>query len=200
VLEERRIRHLGGKKDIPVDTRIIAAANRDLQVCIKEGAFREDLYHRLNQFTLRVPALAERKDDIPALSAFFLREAEKLVNKKIETISDSALSALVAYSWPGNVRELRNVIIRAALLSGGEILPSHLGLGGEAAAQSVPASPGAPVQNLNMKDSLRQARAETEKRLIRAALVETSGNKLKAAKLLSIDRKALYDKIKTYSL
>ncbi len=199
VLEERRIRHLGGKKDIPVDTRIIVAANRDLQACIKEGAFREDLYHRLNQFTLRVPALAERKDDIPALAAFFLREAEKLVNKKIETISDSALSALVGYSWPGNVRELKNVIIRAALLSGGEILPAHLGLGGEAAAQSVPV-PGSDDINFNMKESLRQARAETEKRLIRAALAETGGNKLKAAKLLSIDRKALYDKIKTYSL
>ena len=199
VLEERRIRHLGGKKDIPVDTRIIVAVNRDLQACIKEGAFREDLYHRLNQFTLRVPALAERKDDIPALAAFFLREAEKLVNKKIETISASALAALVAYAWPGNVRELRNVIIRAALLSGGEILPAHLGLGVEAAAQSAPAA-AAGVANLNMKESLRQARAETEKRLIRAALAETGGNKLKAAKLLSIDRKALYDKIKAYSL
>jgi DNA-binding NtrC family response regulator len=199
VLEERRIRHLGGKKDIPVDTRIIVAANRDLQVCIKEGSFREDLYHRLNQFTLRVPALAERKEDIPALAAFFLREAEKLVNKKIETISDSALAALVAYSWPGNVRELKNVIIRAALLSGGEILPAHLGLGVEAAAQSVPAS-GTGAVNFNMKEGLRQARAETETRLIRAALAQTGGNKLQAAKLLAIDRKALYDKIKAYSL
>ena len=199
VLEERRIRHLGGKKDIPVDTRIIVAANRDLQACIKEGSFREDLYHRLNQFTLRVPALAERKDDIPVLAAFFLREAEKLVNKKVETISDSALAALVAYAWPGNVRELKNVIIRAALLSGGEILPAHLGLGGEAAAQSVPVS-DTGAENLNMKQSLRLARAETEQRLIRAALAETGGNKLRAAKLLSIDRKALYNKIKAYSI
>ena len=199
VLEERRIRHLGGKKDIPVDTRIIVAANRDLQACIKEGSFREDLYHRLNQFTLRVPALSERKDDIPALAAFFLREAEKLVNKKVETISSAALAALVAYSWPGNVRELKNVVIRAALLSGGEILQAHLGLGVEAAAQSVPASnPG--TENFNMKESLRQARAETETRLIKAALVQTGGNKLKAAKLLSIDRKALYVKIKAYSI
>ena len=196
VLEERRIRHLGGKKDIPIDTRVIVAANRDLPACIKAGEFREDLYHRLNQFTLRVPALAERKEDIPALAAFFLREAEKLVNKKIETVSDAALAALAAYHWPGNVRELKNVIIRAALLSGGEILPEHLALGGAAQA----ARPAAAPENFDLKENLRRSREETERRLISAALAETGGNKLKAAKLLSIDRKALYNKLKEYSL
>lgn len=199
VLEERKIRHLGGKKDIPVDTRVIVAANRDLPACIKEGSFREDLYHRLNQFTLPVPSLAERKEDIPTLAAFFLREAEKLVNKKIETISDSALAELAAYAWPGNVRELKNVIIRAALLSGGEILPEHLGLGRKAAV-SAPAVTGAAVENFDLKENLKLSRASTERRLITAALAETGGNKLKAAKLLSIDRKALYTKIKEYSL
>lgn len=198
VLEERKIRHLGGKKDIPVDARVIVASNSDLPARIKEGAFREDLYHRLNQFTLRVPSLAERKEDIPALAAFFLREAEKLVNKKIETISDSALAALAAYPWPGNVRELKNVIIRAALLCEGEILTSHLGLGGAEAVKGCPLAPAS--ENFDLKENLRQARAETERRLICAALTATNGNKVKAAKLLSIDRKALYDKIKTYSL
>ncbi|MBI5743099.1 MAG: sigma-54-dependent Fis family transcriptional regulator [Elusimicrobia bacterium] len=197
VLEERRIRHLGGKKDIPVDTRVIVAANKDLPACIKAGAFREDLYHRLNQFTLRVPSLAERKEDIPALAAFFLKEAEKLVNKKVETISDSALAALLAYEWPGNVRELKNVITRAALLSSGEILPANLGLGGQGQAAQ-PAA--ATVENFDMKENLRVARAETERRLIKAALSQTGGNKVKAARLLSIDRKALYDKIKAYSI
>ncbi len=199
VLEERRIRHLGGKKDIPIDTRVIVAANRDLPACIKEGSFREDLFHRLNQFTLAVPSLAERKEDIPALAAFFLREAEKLVNKKIDTISDSALAALAAYAWPGNVRELKNAIIRAALLSGGEILPEHLALGGQAAAQEQNlAAPGAG--NFDLKENLRQARAATERRLLTAALAQTGGNKLQAAKLLAIDRKALYNKLKEYSL
>ncbi len=198
VLEERRIRHLGGKKDIPVDTRVIAAANKDLQACIRDGSFREDLYHRLNQFTLKVPSLAERKEDIPALAAFFLKEAEKLVNKKVESISDAALAALMVYPWPGNVRELKNVITRAALLSGGEILPVHLGLGGEAQAASAPADTGA--QDLDMKEGLRQARAFTETRLIKAALAKSGGNKVQAAKLLGIDRKALYDKIKAYSI
>lgn len=197
VLEERRIRHLGGKKDIPVDTRVIVAANRDLQSCIKEGGFREDLYHRLNQFMLRVPALAERREDIPTLAAYFLRQAEKLVNKKIDGISESAMEALKSYSWPGNVRELKNAIIRAALLSGGEILPEHLSLG---------VSPQAPVcrpqqaEDLDLKKNLRLARAETERRVIAAALLQTGGNKLKAAKLLSIDRKALYNKLKEYSI
>ncbi|MDA8132691.1 MAG: sigma-54 dependent transcriptional regulator [Elusimicrobia bacterium] len=198
VLEERRIRHLGGKKDIPVDTRVIVAANRDLPSCIKEGAFREDLYHRLNQFTLRVPSLAERKEDIPTLAAYFLREAEKLVNKKIESISDPAMAALAAYSWPGNVRELKNVIIRAALLSGGRILPEHLALGG--APVPVPAGGADVPANFDLKENLRLARASTERRLIAAALAETRGNKLQAAKLLSIDRKALYNKLKEYSL
>ena len=199
VLEERRIRHLGGKKDIPIDTRVIVAANRDLPACIKEGSFREDLFHRLNQFTLAVPSLAERKEDIPALAAFFLREAEKLVNKKIDTISDAALAALAAYAWPGNVRELKNAIIRAALLSGGEILPEHLALGGNAAAREQNlAAPAA--ENFDLKENLRQARAATERRLLTAALAQTGGNKLQAAKLLSIDRKALYNKLKEYSL
>jgi DNA-binding NtrC family response regulator len=199
VLEERRIRHLGGKKDIPIDTRVIVAANRDLPACIKEGSFREDLFHRLNQFTLAVPSLAERKEDIPALAAFFLREAEKLVNKKIDTISDAALAALAAYAWPGNVRELKNAIIRAALLSGGEILPEHLALGGNTAAREQnPAAPAA--ENFDLKENLRQARAATERRLLTAALAQTGGNKLQAAKLLSIDRKALYNKLKEYSL
>ena len=198
VLEERKIRHLGGKKDIPIDARVIVASNSDLPARIKEGAFREDLYHRLNQFTLRVPSLSERKEDIPVLAAFFLREAEKLVNKKIETISDSALAALAAYPWPGNVRELKNVITRAALLCEGEILTSHLGLGGVEAVKGCALAP-AP-ENFDLKENLRQARAETERRLICAALTATNGNKVKAAKLLSIDRKALYDKIKTYSL
>ncbi len=199
VLEERKIRHLGGKKDIPVDTRVIAAANKDLAGCIRDGSFREDLYHRLNQFALQVPALAERREDIPTLAAFFLREAEKLVNKKISGISDQAMSALTAYAWPGNVRELRNAIIRAALLSGGEIQPAHLALGA-----SVPAGAAAPlipdVESFNLKESLKAARARTESRLIAAALAKTGGNKLRAAKLLSIDRKALYNKIKEYSL
>lgn len=199
VLEERRIRHLGGKKDIPIDTRVIAAANRDLPACIKEGSFREDLFHRLNQFTLAVPSLAERKEDIPALAAFFLREAEKLVNKKIDTISDSALAALAAYAWPGNVRELKNAIIRAALLSGGEITPEHLALGGKAGARDQ--EPAAPAsENFDLKENLRRAREVTERRLLTAALAQTGGNKLQAAKLLSIDRKALYNKLKEYSL
>jgi DNA-binding NtrC family response regulator len=199
VLEERRIRHLGGKKDIPVDTRVIVAANRDLPACIKDGLFREDLYHRLNQFTLRIPALAERREDIPALAAFFLTEAEKMVNKKIKGISQQAMAALEAYAWPGNVRELKNVIIRAALLSGGEIMPEQLGLGGAAAPVCLPPAQDA-VENFDLKESLRRSRAETERRLITAALERTGGNKLKAAKLLSIDRKALYDKLKEYGI
>ena len=200
VLEERRIRHLGGKKDIPVDTRVIVAANRDLPACIKDGLFREDLFHRLNQFTLRVPSLAERREDIPALAAFFLKEAERLVNKKVDSISTSALAALAAYPWPGNVRELKNVIIRAALLSGGEILPEHLGLGGQNPPGCPPPAEAGPAEGFDLKESLRRARGETERRLISAALAKTAGNKAKAAKLLSIDRKALYDKIKAYGI
>ncbi|MBI4802382.1 MAG: sigma-54-dependent Fis family transcriptional regulator [Elusimicrobia bacterium] len=201
VLEERKIRHLGGKKDIPVDVRIIVATNKDLQAAIREGAFREDLFHRLNQFTIALPGLAARKEDIPALALAFLAEAGKTLKKSITGISESAMEIIKAYSWPGNVRELKNVITRGALLAEKEILPHHLGLeSAAAAALSGVETAEYELKDLDLKKSVKSFVAEVEKKLIKQALLKTSGNKLRAARLLGIDRKALYNKIHAHKI
>ncbi|MBU2573730.1 MAG: sigma-54 dependent transcriptional regulator, partial [Elusimicrobia bacterium] len=201
VLEERKIRHLGGKKDIPVDVRIIVATNKDLQAAIHAGAFREDLFHRLNQFTIALPGLAARKEDIPALALSFLTEANKTLKKNISGISESAMEILKAYSWPGNIRELKNVITRGALLAEKEILPRHLGLESAAAAiLSGVEIAEYELKDLDLKKSVKSFVAEVEKKLIKQALQKTSGNKLRAAKLLGIDRKALYNKINAHKI
>jgi len=199
VLQERRIRRLGGKKDIPVDVRIITATNKDLQSCIKEGVFREDLYHRLNQFSVALPSLKERAADIRPLAMYFLKEANTGLKKNISGINPAALSAIDSYAWPGNIRELKNVITRAVLMAEGEVLPSHLGLGGGPAAQVSPAC-GGEVKDFDLKKAAKEAAAEVEKRVIAAALEASGGNKVKAAKMMGIDRKALYNKIEEYNI
>lgn len=211
VLQEKRIRHLGGKKDIPVDVRIIVATNRDLLACTKDGTFREDLYHRLNQFTIVLPNLADRKEDIPVLVHYFIKEANKALKKNIDKISDEAIKVLKDYSWPGNIRELQNTITRAVLIADKEILPEHLGIigtvperaerAGTVPEQGLSLNVGAqPVKDLNLKKSVRAHIKELEKQIISQALNQTGGNKLKASKILGIDRKALYYKLKEYKI
>ena len=201
VLQERRIRHLCGKKDIPVDVRIIVATNKDLQAAIKDGGFREDLFHRLNQFGIVLPGLAARGEDIPALALSFLAEANQTLKKNISGISDSAMRSLREYPWPGNIRELKNIITRGALLARTEIQPRHLGL--EAGVQDeTPAAAAADyeVKDLDLKKAVKSFASEIEKKIICQALSAVSGNKVRAAKLLKIDRKALYTKIKAYKI
>ena len=201
VLQERRIRHLGGKKDIPVDVRIIVATNKDLQAAIKDGGFREDLFHRLNQFAIVLPGLAARGEDIPALALSFLAEANQTLKKNISGISDAAMKSLQGYSWPGNIRELKNIITRGTLLARTEIQPRHLGL--EAGVQDeTPAAAASDyaVKDLDLKKAVKSFASEIEKKIISQALSAVSGNKVRAAKLLKIDRKALYTKIKAYSI
>jgi transcriptional regulator with PAS, ATPase and Fis domain len=202
VLQEKKIRHLGGKKDIPVDVRIIVATNRDLLACTKEGAFREDLYHRLNQFAIVLPNLADRKEDIPVLVTYFLKEANKTLKKNVAAISNQAMEVLKDYSWPGNIRELKNTITRAVLIADKEILPEHLGIAETGSyvktEQHVPA--GDSFKDLKLKKSVKSTVKDLEKQIIVKALNQTNGNKLKAAKLLGIDRKALYYKLKEYKI
>lgn len=199
VLQERRIRRLGGKKDIPVDVRIITATNKDLQACIKEGAFREDLFHRLNQFAVTLPPLRERAADIRPLAMHFLKEANSGLKKSVAGISSDALEALDAYPWPGNIRELKNIVTRAVLMADGEVLPSHLGFGGGPAAQASPAC-GGEIRDFDLKKAAKEAASMVEKRVIVAALEASGGNKVKAAKLMGIDRKALYNKLEEYNI
>ena len=217
VLQERKIRHLGGKTDIQVNVRILAASNKNLAGLVEKKEFREDLYHRLNQFSITLPPLSQRREDIAALAAQFIREANRALHKKVQSISQAALTLLESYSWPGNIRELRNVIFRAVLLAEKSIEPEHIQLDSSSAKQSGGSAgllggnivmadkdgsdphSGAPDSSLS-RQTLKEAVVPLEKEMIRKTLAETGGNKVRTAKLLGIDRKALYYKIKKHGL
>jgi len=209
-IQERKVQHLGGTKEVKIDVRIVAATNAILSDEVKEGRFRDDLYHRLNEFNIVLPPLRERKDDIPLLAKYFLEEANLEFNKKIEGISGDAMKSLLEYYWPGNVRELRNEIRKAVLLADSNTIreinlplpsppPSRGGGWGEG-------NLFADFDRLNLdKDiSLREitkkATEKIEKEIIKEALAKAKNNKVKAAKILKIDRMTLYSKIKSLGL
>ncbi len=198
VLQERKIRRLGGKKDIPVNVRIIVASNKNLLDSMKRGEFREDLFHRLNQFSINLPSLMERKEDIPALSIYFLKEANKTLKKSVREISEGAMKVLLEYSWPGNIRELKNTITRAALMTDKVIYPEHFGFQNI----EIPSLPNdiPEEEDLNLKSAIESVMSDVEKKVIERALSKTAGNKSAAAKALGIDRKSLYLKLKKYQI
>lgn len=184
-LQEQKIRPVGSAKDIKVDVRIIAATNENLEIAIEQGRFREDLYHRLNEFSLEVPPLRERKEDIEVFAYGFLKSANEELEKNVTSISSEALKLLKQYRWSGNLRELRNVIRRAVLFAGGN----------EITAKDIPGiRPIAPVT----KDYA--LRPGDEKSQIEEVLYKTRGNKTLAAQLLKIDRKTLYNKMHQYGI
>lgn len=184
-LQEQKIRPVGSAKDIKVDVRIIAATNENLEIAIEQGRFREDLYHRLNEFSLEVPPLRERKEDIEVFAYGFLKSANEELEKNVTSISSEALELLKQYRWSGNLRELRNVIRRAVLFAGGN----------EITAKDIPGiKPIAPVT----KDYA--LRPGDEKSQIEEVLYKTRGNKTLAAQLLKIDRKTLYNKMHQYGI
>ena len=185
-LDSGEFRRVGGNQALRVDVRLIAATNKDLSAAIKNGAFREDLYYRLNVINIAIPPLRERKDDIPALARHFLALYAKKFGKAAAEISSDALEALAGYEWPGNVRELENVMERAVILCDSGTI--------EAADLSVPA--GAIVDALGTNPSLE----EMEKNYILRVLREASNNQSKASQLLGIDRKTLYLKLKKYGI
>ena len=189
-LQERKIRPVGSVKDITVDVRIITATNENLADAMGEGRFREDLYHRLNEFSITVPPLRERKVDIKIFATHFLQEANVELGKDIKSFSDATIKILTDYHWSGNLRELRNVVRRAALFAQtDEILPEDLPL---------LASPQ-PKQDIDVDEDL-SLRPDNEPEKIMAVLKKTHGNKSLAAKLLKIDRKTLYNKMHQYGL
>ncbi len=184
-LEEKEITRVGSTDTIKTNVRIIAATNRDLQKIVAEGTFREDLFFRLSVFPIKVPPLRDRRDDIPILTAHFLKKLNYTHGKLGKTL----LNRLTAYHWPGNVRELRNVLERAVILAdGGPIREEMLGF---LAPTSTP-KPTAP----DLSGGLEQ----TEKQLIEDALSRAGGNKSKAADILKITRRVLYTKLKKYGL
>lgn len=197
VLQEKKVQHLGDKKEIGVDIRIVVASNINLDELMPKGLFREDLYHRLNEFTINLPSLKERKEDILILVEHFLKQANCELSKKIKGVAHNAMEILSEYSWPGNVRELKNTIKRAVLLTEGDIiLPEHIKLTDNALSHKISLNP--PL--LKGEISLKQMLNAIERELLIKALMQTNYHKSKASKLLGIDRSVLSDKIKKYKV
>ena len=190
IIEDRRFEPVGSEKTIEVNDRLIAASNKDLRKSAMEKKFREDLYHRLNEFTIQLPPLRERKEDIPLLIDYFIKEFSKRSGKKIKGMSDVALNYLMKYHWPGNVRELKNVIKRAIVLTESDIIwLEHLH--GEREFEI-----GAPVH----EDEKLLSLEDNERHYIEKVLLGTKWNKTKASKILAISRPRLDRKIKEYGI
>ncbi|MDD4158148.1 MAG: sigma-54 dependent transcriptional regulator [Proteiniphilum sp.] len=195
-LQEKKIRPVGSAIDREVDVRIVTATNENLEKAIAEGRFREDLYHRINEFTIMVPPLREQSEDIALYADHFMKEANRELEKHAETLTPEALSLLTQYGWPGNLRELRNVIRRAVLFCrDGEITPATLPYLPENRLPERQGSAGSRQQEMSLA---RDPGNEKEK--IRRALEMTGGNKTKAARLLQVDRKTLYNKMHQYGI
>lgn len=194
VLQEKKVQHLGGKKEINIDVRIIIASNVNLKTAVEKRQFREDLFHRLNEFSIVLPPLRNRKNDILMLAQNFLQEANKELKKDVKVFSKEASEIIEEYNWPGNVRELKNTIKRAVLLADKIILPQHLGIS-RTEIQFMENHAKTPF-----KVASKKAAEEVEKHLIEETLEEVKFNKTKAAKVLGIDRKALYYKIKKFHI
>ncbi|HJD92374.1 MULTISPECIES: sigma-54-dependent transcriptional regulator [Bacteroides] len=201
-LQERIIRPIGSNQEISVNIRLISATNEDLPTAIAEGLFREDLYHRINEFTVRVPDLAERTEDISLLANFFLEQSNKELNKSVEGFTPQAELALLQYAWPGNIRQLKNVIRKATLLAQEDLI-TYENLGMEFLLQTTSSMTNEPTQDSShttTSPSIELYDEQSEKEKIIAALKHTQNNKTQAAKLLKIDRKTLYNKLKLYSI
>lgn len=186
-LQERRIRPVGSNKEIEVDVRLISATNENLQQAIEKGSFREDLYHRINEFTLRMPALKERQEDILLFANFFLDQANRELDRQLIGFDAAASQVLQTYSWPGNLRQLKNIVKRATLLAQGNFI-TLTELGNELQETT------SATQIFNLHDEA------AEKKRILEALKQTGYNKSRAAILLGIDRKTLYNKLKLYDI
>jgi DNA-binding NtrC family response regulator len=192
-LQDGEIRPVGGSEASRVDVRLVCATNKDLDAEVKAGRFREDLYFRINVVTVRLPALRERREDIPILVAHFLAKLARRERREPATLSADGLKLLTGYGWPGNVRELENAIERAvAVAKGNVILPSDLPP--EVSGRLSPTSPGAPAASDANAGILadRPTLGELERRYIQLVLSECGGNKKKAAEKLGIDRRTLY--------
>jgi two-component system nitrogen regulation response regulator GlnG len=211
-LQERTFERVGGHELIRMDVRVLAATHRDLEAMMKAGRFREDLFYRLNVVTLSLPALRDRRGDIPLLAEHFLAKYAETLGERV--VAADAMDRLVGYDWPGNVRELENVIQRAMVMaSAGVILPEHLPIGPVSAAATV--APDASLEDIierKMHECVRGLRGHAaanlhalmvglvEKPLLRAVMRETRGNQVRAAQLLGINRNTLRKKLKEHGI
>ncbi len=190
-LQEQKVRPVGSATDIHVDVRILAATNENLEKAIEEGRFRQDLFHRINEFAIEVPPLRDRLEDFDELTAFFIRQANEELGKNVKGISDDALQRMKEQRWNGNLRELRNVVRRCVLFAEGENIE----------LDDLPVFSAPNKKTVIAADEDDWAlRPEHEKEQIEAALQKARGNKTVAAKLLQIDRKTLYNKMHLYGI
>lgn len=186
-LQERKVKPIGSNQEIAINVRLISATNENLRQAIEKGDFREDLYHRINEFTIRIPDLKERKEDLLLFANHFLDLANSELQKDIIGFDNDTMQLFQSYSWPGNLRQMKNVIKYATLLATGRYitrkeLPEEL------------------TENLPSHTNIQLKNVEHERDLIRKALQECGNNKTRAAQLLGIDRKTLYNKLKIYQL
>jgi len=200
-IQERNIYRVGGITPVPVDVRILAATNRNLEAC-SPSSFRKDLFFRLNEFMIRVPALRERPDDIPYLSKRFLDSTNIMLQKNVKGFTSGAMDLLMAYPWPGNVRQLKSIIRRAVLMADDVITERHLNLPTSLHQEMPPVAE--PTEKLwekcSLKEIVNQKVRVLEKNILTDVLCYTGGNKAKAARQLHIDYKTIYSKLKTYGI
>ena len=213
VLQERKIRRIGSNQDIPVDVRIIVATNEDLRDAVRQGRFREDIYHRINEFEMHLSPLRERKADIMIFAEHFLELANRQLEKDIQGFEEEARDKLKDYYWHGNLRELQNVVKRAVLLTQGDYIeadvlpheilsPQYLTADDATADVQIsydPGRPGVPVISQSAAN-LKSVSESAERAAILKVLEKTGYNKTKAAEVLNIDRKTLYNKLKAYDI
>ena len=188
-LQERRIKPIGSSKEIEVDIRVLAATNEDLLEAVNKGDFREDLYHRLNEFAIKVPSLSERKDDLMIFASYFLEVANEKLRKNVQGFTERAVQKMLTYNWGGNLRELSNVVKRATLLTTTDYISEN-----ELPDFVMSETHHFPTERFSFSTK------ENERELIIGALHETKNNKTEAAKLLGFTRKTLYNKLKAYNI
>jgi two-component system, NtrC family, response regulator HydG len=202
VIQERKFKRVGSHKDIPTDVRVIVASNENLQEAYRKGKFREDLYHRFNEFSISIPSLRERKEDLSLFSAFFLEKVCLELNKKLDGFDEEVVQLFLNYDWPGNLREFRNVIRRSALLSTSgkitaNVLPWEI-IGNPAKQLTDRTLPSNEFLHKHAVTDLKDAASQAEYETIMNVLKQVKFNKTKAAEVLKIDRKTLYNKIRNY--
>jgi DNA-binding NtrC family response regulator len=188
VLEEMTVRRIGSMKQVAVDVRTVAATNRPLEQAIKEGRVRDDLFYRLNVFSIELPPLRERVDDVPRLVEYFIREFSEREHKHVEGADDECLGSLMSHRWPGNIRQLRNVIERAVIVSQSRKL----------SLRDLPREFRHPEPPQWLKIRLGSSRAEVDRELIFQTVAFTGGNKARAAAMLGLSRRALYNLLGRY--
>jgi DNA-binding NtrC family response regulator len=196
-IQERKITRIGGKKAISLDVRILTATNVRLADAVNSGKFRADLYYRLNEFHLDLPPLRERQDDIPILVEHFLKDANGELNRNVESVTELVIEKIKTHSWPGNVRELRNTIRRAVLLTNGSVM-EHITINDELSYTGSSPKPAAEGETEHV--SIEDATKNAEREAIMNALNEAGGNKSKAAKLLKMNERTFYRKLKALGI